>query len=216
MRYPTIVIHGFLANALTNLPIHYALRRKGFDTHDVPLPGLNTIDIPSASEMVAEKVNEVLGNSEAKKVNLIGVSKGGVIALNYLRHHNGHDVTHKAITLGSPLNGSSFIEVVKKLPKVGKKAAEMLPYSDFMKKLHAPTIKSTRQAEIISIYADGDFVVNKEAATIPEARMVKAPTGNWPLGHYQLVIDPKNLSLIADELIGPHRNQVNQIHSLTI
>ena len=201
LHYPTIVIHGFLANALTNLPIHIALRRKGLETHDVPIPGLNTINVERGTQILADKVNQVLSESASSRVNLVGVSKGGVIALNYLRRYQGHKVTHKAIMLGSPLNGTPIVGKIHKLPGIGKHAAELLPNSRLMQQLHGTApVNSTSTAEVISIYADGDVLVNKNAATVPEARVVKAPKGVWPLGHYQLVVDPANLQLIAAEL----------------
>ena len=205
---PTIVIHGYLANALTNLPIHLTLRRRGIETHDVPIPGLNTINVEEGSRILANKVAQVLDRSDTDKVNLVGVSKGGVIALHYLRHLDGHRFVNKAITVGSPLRGTAFVSPFRRLPHIGTRAQELTPGSPLMERLHRQTC-SGQQAQIISIYADGDLVVNREAATIPEARVVKAPKGTWPFGHYQLVIDPRNLQFIAAELTNQQFETIN-------
>ena len=199
--YPCIVIHGFLANPVTNMPIHRALRRQGIETFDVPLPGLNTLSVDRATDILSRKVLDVLSATRSPKVNLVGMSKGGVIALNYLRHHDGHRVTHKAITLASPLNGTRAVESIEKLPIIGKKAQELHPQSAFMKSLHGPRLCSAQQAEIISIYAEGDPFVDEAAATIPEATVLKAPTGVWPLAHYQLAISGKSLALVVEQLV---------------
>lgn len=205
---PTIVIHGYLANALTNLPIHLTLRRHGIETHDVPIPGLNTINVEEGSRILAHKVAQVLDRSGVHKVNLVGVSKGGVIALHYLRHLDGHRCVHTAITVGSPLRGTPFVTPFRRLPHVGKRAQELTPDSPLMERLHRQT-HALEQARIISIYADGDLVVSRESATIPEAKVVKAPRGTWPFGHYQLVIDPRNLQFIAAELTNQQFETIN-------
>ena len=198
--YPCIIIHGFLANPVTNMPIHRTLRRHGIETFDVPLPGFNTLSVDRATDILARKVLDVLTATRSPKVNLVGISKGGVVALNFLRHHDGHRITHKAITLASPLSGTHAVESLKKVPLIGKKAQELHPQSAFMKSLHGPRLCSTQQADIISIYAEGDPFVNEAAATIPEATVLKAPAGVWPLAHYQLALSSKCLALVVDQL----------------
>lgn len=48
----------------------------------------------------------------AKNVSIIGLSMGGVIALNwYEKYHSNHDI-HKIITIAAPINGSYLLEQI--------------------------------------------------------------------------------------------------------
>lgn len=201
--FPTLVIHGFLTNKMTNLPVHLALRREGIKTFNVPIPGWNTQDISKSSEIVGQTAYDVMKKTGAEKVNVVGVSMGGVIALHYLRCAGGHEVVNRTVTIGSPHHGASIASVVGFLPIIGGVAAkQMAPGSNIIVDLHREPYP---QADVVSIYADGDSVVPPEAARLKDARNVKAPVGRWPLGHYQLVVDPRNLAFVAQELLRPRQ-----------
>lgn len=197
MEYPTLIIHGFLAHKITNLPLHLGLRRHGIRTFNVPIPGLNTQDVDKSSLILSDKVKEVLEKTGANKVNIIGVSLGGVIALHYIRCGGGRAHVDKTITLGSPLKGAPVAHSITSLPLVGGIASQLLHNSQLMQDLHAPQ-RST--ADVISIYADGDILVPKERSDIEGATLIKAPVGNWPIGHYQMPIDPRNIQFIVAQL----------------
>lgn len=205
MKYPTIVVHGFLATSLTNLPIHVALRLRGFKTFNVPLPGLNTQIIDDAARILSQKVEEVIRDTQAEKVNLVGVSKGGIIVLNYLhllsqQESVSLEMIHKAVTVGSPLHGTFAVKMLKGLPGFGKRAQELAPESEFMNQLHGSSRPDSISSKVTCIYTDGDVLSNQKNATLPEAKQIRAPVGLWPVGHYQLVLDPRNLGVLAAEL----------------
>lgn len=206
MKYPTIIVHGFLATTITNLPIHVALRFHGFKTFNVPLLGLNTQAVDDASKILAHKVNEVIRNTGATKVNLVGVSKGGIIALDYLHnqfreHSSSLDLINKAVTIGSPLHGTSAVKMLRAVPGFGQRAQELAPKSKLMTKLHEGGQINSLSSKVTCIYANGDLLSNRVNATLEEAKQIKAPAGIWPIGHYQLVLDPRNLGVLAAELL---------------
>ena len=197
--FPTLIVHGFLTNAITNLPVHLALRRVGLRTYNVPIPGWNTQDMAKSSEIVGKTAYDIMKKTGAERINLVGISMGGVIALHYVRCNGGHEIVHRTVTIGSPHHGAPVAAVVGQLPIIGGTAArQMAAGSDIIDALHREPVP---HSDIVSIYADGDSVVPPEAARLKGARTVKAPIGRWPLGHYQLVVDPRNLSFMAQELM---------------
>lgn len=200
-RNPTLVIHGFLAPAVTNLPIHAMLRRRGVRTFDVPIPGLNTQDIALSSQAVGRKAREVLETTGASQVNLVGVSMGGLIAVHFVRCGDHRGLVRRVVTLGSPLSGT---EVVSKAGKVsalvGPAAGQMAPGSEIVRAIADSTERDT---EIVSIWTLGDTVVSAVSADLLGVKLARAPVGVFPMGHYQLVVDPRNLGFMADQLLGP-------------
>lgn len=197
-RIPTIVIHGFLTPRTTNLPVHLTLRRRGVQTFDVPIPGLNTQSIERSSEVVERTVHDVRRKTGASRVNLVGVSMGGVIAVHYVRVHEPDAPVRRTVTLGSPFNGAELAGTVGRLPLPLPAAGQMAPGSDVIQAIRAA---EDSPHDIVSIWAEGDAVVPEQAAHLPGARNLKAPIGSYPIAHYQLVIDPRNLAFMADRLL---------------
>lgn len=195
---PVLVLHGFLAPAASNLPIHLALRSRGRRTYDAPIPGLNTQDIARSSELVSRRVDEILAETGAPSIDLVGVSMGGLIAVHYVRCRGGRSKVRRTITLGSPLVGTDSAPVVRLLQNLPVVAATQMARA-------SEIVRAIAEAhddgdDIVSVYADGDTVVSREAASLPGAIVRKAPVGNFPIGHYQLVVDPRNLAFLADHL----------------
>ncbi len=196
---PTVVVHGLLTHSATNLPVHAILRRRGQTSFDVPIPGLNTQDIAASSEVVKERVIEILRRTGAPHVNLVGVSLGGVIAVHFVRVLAGHAYVRRTVALGSPFGGVRLAGLVGRLPLRLHAAEQIAPGSALIRAIHDA---ADAPADIVSIWAEGDAVVPREAAHLPGARNVRAPIGTYPIAHYQLVVDPRNLAFMADELLG--------------
>lgn len=195
---PVLVLHGFFAPAASNLPIHLALRSRGFDTFDAPIPGLNTQDIGDTSVIVARRVEEILRRTGAPDLDVVGVSMGGLIAVHYLRCAGGRGQVRRVVTLGSPLVGTRSAPLVALLSKVPVVAARQMTHA-------SEIVREIAEAhddgdDIVSIYAHGDTVVSAAAASLPGAKVVRAPVGTFPFGHYQLVVDPRNLAFLASRL----------------
>lgn len=197
-RAPTIVIHGFFTPAVTNLPVHLVLRRRGLATFDVPIPGLNTQSIERSSEIVGRTVQKVLEQTGASRVNLVGVSLGGVIAVHYVRVLEPTAKVRRTVTLGSPFSAVKLAGLVGRIAPGLPAARDIGPQSRVIRAIREA---DDVPADIVAIHAEGDAVVPPDAAKLPGARNVRAPIGNYPLAHYQLVVDPRNLDFMAEELL---------------
>jgi len=197
-RRPVLVLHGFLAPAASNLPLHIALRHRGFETFDAPIPGLNTQDIVLSTAVVARRVDELLRVTGARSLDVVGVSMGGLIAVHYLRCGGGRGRVRRIVTLGSPLAGTTSGPLVSLLSRVPIRAArQMTRASEIVREIADGHDDSD---DIVSVYADGDTVVSRDAADLRGASVVRAPAGQFPFGHYQLVVDPRNLAFLGDQL----------------
>ena len=154
---PVLVIHGFTTTNLSNLPIHYSLRKAGFRTYNVHLPGLNTQDIRHSSTLVAKRVKEIKQKHDCEKILLVGVSMGGIIGLHYLRKLNGHKHIEKFVALGSPFHGVEFAKFLEYFPALDDHAiSQMASDSDLIKEI---TEGEFEQVNITSIGAVGDTMV---------------------------------------------------------
>lgn len=202
---PVLVIHGYFTPRITNAPIHAALRAKGRRSFDVPIPGMNTQDIARSSDLVHEAADRARREAGGDRVDLFGVSMGGVIAAHYVLANGGHRHVRRTVTLGSPLRGTEAAAFISKLPIATTASRQMAPDSSIIRAIALGTAGETEDgepidADIVSIHAEGDPVVRLESTQLPGIRSVKAPIGRFPLGHHQLVIDPRNLRFALDHL----------------
>lgn len=196
---PIVIVHGFLATPMTNLPLSARLRREGCRTFHVDLPGLNTQDMRISSEMVAERVEDVMRRTGAQQVRMLGVSMGGLIALHYVRRGGGHRTVRRLVTLASPHRGTDTAKLGQMLTGAFSPAArQMHPGSDFIRELNTPPYP---EADIVSFACVGDPMVPASAARLDDAKNVIAPHGVWPFGHYAILLDRRNYVLIRDALL---------------
>lgn len=195
---PVLVIHGFTTTNLSNLPIHYSLRKAGFRTYNVHIPGLNTQDIRHSSTLVAKRVKEIKHRNGCEKILLVGISMGGLIGLHYLRKLNGHQHIEKFVALGSPFQGASFAKLLEYLPALDDHAlSQMAPDSDLLREI---TEGDFETVNITSIGAVGDTLVPEPVFHLKEANNILSPHAMWPTGHYDLVLRPANHKLLISEL----------------
>lgn len=201
-RPPVVVIHGFLSPALTNLPVHLALRRRGFDTCDTAIPGLNTQDPRLSSVHVHDAVQRAQERTGSATAHLVGVSLGGVIGLSYL-HTYGADHVSRFVSLGAPFQGTRLSRLARPLAWVPgyRRAARTIGLlavdGELVRWLNAEPAVAT---EIYAIYADADPMVPPPGATLPYGHNVRAAVGQPLLAHHQLVLHPRNLALLGDLL----------------
>ncbi len=197
-QYPVLIIHGFTTHKLSNLPLHRALRKEHFQTHNVNIPGLNTQDIRRSSELVEERVEEIKKRMGVDKVQLVGVSMGGLIGLHYIRQRGGHSSVNKFVTLGTPFQGAQLAKIFDLIPIDQEIAAKQLaPDSEFMQEILNGDFEP---CDITSIGAKGDTLVPEPLFHLDGAENILSPHGTWPVGHYDLVLKKGNQKILIDVL----------------
>lgn len=197
-KYPVLLIHGFTTNKIANLPLHQALRKAGFQTYNVDIPGLNTQDIRKSSPIVADKVLEIKQKNNCEKIQMIGISMGGLIALHYLRKHEGHLHVNKFVALGTPFQGTPAAKLLEHLPFEFEHALnQLIPNNNVITEI---TLGNFEAMDITSIGAVGDTLVPEPRFHLPGTKNVLSPHGTWPIGHYDLVLKKANHELLILEL----------------
>jgi triacylglycerol lipase len=200
--HPVLIIQGFLAPTLTNLILKRRLQRAGFLAEDVPIEGLNAGDIRESARLVEMSVNAMLARTAAGKVDLIGISMGGLIGLQYLRKLSGDKYVRRFVAIGTPFNGIGLARVMQ-AATLGRApgAEQMVPGSEFLKELHDHDWQ--HEAEIYSLHTDADAFVPEHSAALRDAILVKSPHGFWPAGHYTPLILKEDFFIVRDLLLKP-------------
>lgn len=197
---PVLIIQGFLAPTLTNFILKTRLRGAGFLAEDVPLEGLNGGDIRDSARIVEMSVNAMRARAGTQKVDIIGISMGGLIGLYYLRKLGGDAYVRRFVSIGAPFNGTPFAYIMQALT-FGKApgAGQMIPGSELLTELGDSSFKHS--AEMYSFHASADAFVSENAARLEGATMIKSENGFWPAGHYTPLFLKQDFTLIKDILL---------------
>ena len=104
-----LLLHGFFQTRNVWEVMEDRLRYDGFGVFSFDLGGvfgLNTRRPSDLSEMVAEKIERICQRTGLKAFHIVGHSKGGLIAREYVQYLGGGPRVKSVITLGTPHHGT--------------------------------------------------------------------------------------------------------------
>jgi pimeloyl-ACP methyl ester carboxylesterase len=181
-----VLIHGYLANRSTLLPLSGYLRWRG-------LRQVLSFNYPSSSgvERGAIALRDYLRRHvRGGRIDLVCHSLGGLVARVYLQQLGGARRVDRCITLGTPHHGTYNSYWVAS--RVGR---ELRPDSSLLGRIEASRQNADR-VRFLSVVAGSDnlvvprvFAAHEEVVRIPE------------LGHVGLLFSPRVLRLVADHLL---------------
>lgn len=161
-RTPIIFVHGLYHNHTAWYLYLRWFRKWGWQhMQAVNLRG-KFRSIQDFTQILADKVEEVLAKTGSNKVDLVGHSMGGLVIRSYLTEESARAKVQRVVTLGSPHAGS-------KLAVFGPGAAakEMLPGSTFLKTLNQAGNQVPEDGRLYSIYSIVDnMVLPNESAIV--------------------------------------------------
>ena len=104
--HPVVLTHGFLSTSAMMIPFRRTLQKEGFRTYLTRLSPLCIQDVRLLAQQLGETVEYVRRKEGVEKVDIVGVSQGGVIGLYYLKMLGGAERVRRLVTVGTPLKGT--------------------------------------------------------------------------------------------------------------
>ena len=183
-RPPVLLIHGFMGTRGALFLLESRLRADGFHVFSINLGTLNIQDIRKSAFQIHLAIEKIMAATcgRVRKIDIVGHSMGGLIALYYLKYMGGDEHVRKLVTLGTPYRGTwASLVGVGLLGTLSPSTWQMLPGSYFLRMLDAVPPPST--VEWTSIIARYDALCPPTTARI-------SPGHNYdlPLGHAGLVL----------------------------
>ena len=185
-RPPVLLVHGYGCSRASWWWLRRRLRAAGWRVATINLEPVYT-SIDNYVEPLARRIDEVLAQSQAPRLILVGHSMGGLVSRAYLRRF-GTDKVERLVTLGTPHSGSELARF-----GCGRNAREMRPGSDLLR-----TLASDMPAiETLAIYSPHDNYV------LPQANL------GWPgapqrtldgLGHLAMLFSPRVAQSLLEAL----------------
>jgi triacylglycerol esterase/lipase EstA (alpha/beta hydrolase family) len=151
-KRPILLIHGIFHNHSAFFKIKRELLRHGWDK-------IYTINLSTYSQgiedlavLTEKKIDAILEQTNADKVDIIAHSLGGIIARYYIQILTGHQKVKHCITLGTPHQGTLLSKV-----GIGKSIKELRPTSGLIKKLGAKPLP--KSVSFTSFWSPFDLMV---------------------------------------------------------
>jgi triacylglycerol lipase len=151
-KEPVLLIHGiFRKQTVFNRMAAY-LQEQGWEVHRFDLKPNNATK--GLDELAYQIENYVERNFEpSQKINLVGLSMGGLVSRYYVQRLGGAKRVERFITISSPHNGTWMAYL---LPL--KACQQMRPNSDFLQDLNSD-LEALKQVQFTSIWTPYDFVI---------------------------------------------------------
>jgi len=196
---PVLLLQGFMGTRGVLQPLEKFLRAEGRDVISLDLGVFNVADIRESATLLDEKIERLMNRFSRdhgiEKIDLVGHSMGGLIALYYIKKLGGHQRVNRVISLGTPFNGT-WVSLLAMVPfgVVSRGLWQMLPKSNFLKDLrqHPENAHSTK---LVSISAKYDAICPPKTCRLPGAENLTIP-----VGHGGLLIDKRVFELVRDSL----------------
>lgn len=183
-KNPVLLLHG---SGGTQTSLWYGLYRMSFAGHPVysvaldrPFFGTRNATIQSYAKVVRRKVGEIKSRHPGKKIGLVGVSMGGLVAamydILYARNHEA-DISH-IVGIGTPWQGSSMIQYLPSFLR-SHRHKEMEPGSALLQWIEAQTQGDERYYSVASV---SDYHVPFPGALKPDSTSkVMVGVSHWRL-----------------------------------
>lgn len=181
-KVPLLLIHGFLGTRGSMYPLERRLVDDGFIVVSFNIGAFNVRDIRRSAFMIHRKIERILSETPAAKIDILGHSMGGLIGLYYIKKLGGAARVRRLIMLGTPVHGTwAALLGVATLGLWSTSSWQLLPRSRFLDELHQGELP--QGVEVHTIAAARDWVV-----PLATTRLSGANAMTVPLGHSSLVV----------------------------
>ena len=192
-RPPILFVHGWSSGSHAFMLISWYLKQKGFKNLYTMTHRPIMADLECLAQKVADRINQVLEETQAEKVNIIAHSMGGLLTRYAIKNLYMEDKVNMLIAIGGLHLGSR----VAALMPYGKNTLQMLYASDFMQSL-ADGGLTPGKVKYVSIYSAFDnFVIPQESGNLGDG----ATNHKLPFyGHLRLLYSHRVNRLIRESL----------------
>ncbi|MCA1726182.1 MAG: alpha/beta fold hydrolase [Actinobacteria bacterium] len=204
---PIVMVHGWFHNRSGFFVMRRALRRVGF-AHLFDM-NLNPIrqNVQSLAARLSERVDQVMAQTGADHVHLIGHSLGGIVARYYVQNLGGAERVDTVITLGTPHGGT-----VAAFGAAGRLARQLRPGSTFLRALDGSARPSGVRWIAFSTNLDVLVVPSRNARLEVEALDAENVLIR-DLGHMSLLVSPDLIHEVVVRLAQRERGNVRHIET---
>jgi len=193
---PVLLIHGYLATRGSLALMERRLTEQGHLVLSYRLGLLHTADISESAAFIARKIESIAAQTGLDRMDIVGHSMGGLVALYYLKRLGGRRRVRRLVMLGTPVGGTwSALLGVAAMP-FGGASSQLLPDSQFLRDLADGELPEG--VEIVCISGDRDRVAPPARTVLAGVRHICLPTN-----HAGLLVDEQVANVVGEILASP-------------
>jgi triacylglycerol lipase len=193
---PVVLLHGFLGTRGVMYAIEHRLAKEGVPVFSFSFGKLNTSDIKESAYQLHEKIERLIAPISGK-IDIIGHSMGGLVALYYIKRLGGHRRVRKLISMGTPYHGTwAALLGVATMGMLSRSTWQLLPGSGFLRELLRGPLPP--ETSFYTIRATDDALCPFERSNLDGSQDIVVP-----YGHASLVISGRVYEEIRKALSAP-------------
>jgi len=176
-----------------------SLERRGHTVFLCSLSPLVIQDIRRLARQLASNVARIREKTGSDRVDLVGVSQGGLLSLWYLSQLNGAQYVQRCIAVGTPFQGSWA--AAAGIPLIGAFSRgiwQVLPNSPVIRKLARTSVP--KETTLITIAMTGDPLAPPDRCSIEGATHVVLDGPKTPFTHQWMIFAPRTIDAIDAQL----------------
>lgn len=183
--HPVVLLHGFLGTRGVMYAIERRLAKEGVPVFSFSFGKLNTADIRESAYQLHEKIEKLLAPFSNTKIDIVGHSMGGLVALYYIKRLGGHRRVRKMISMGTPHQGTwAAILGVAAFGLFSPSTWQLLPQSGFLRELSRGPLPP--ETHFYTIRAQNDMLCPFDGSMLSGSTDIVVP-----YGHASLVVSRK-------------------------
>lgn len=188
---PVLLIHGIFRRQRVFKRMAAYLGDRGWEVHRFNLiPNDGRLGLDKLAVQIADYVDS---NFEPRqKIDLVGLSMGGLVSRYYVQRLGGIERVERFITISSPHWGTNL---AYGLPLPG--CVQMRPNSMFLQDLNRD-VEMLKQISFTSIWTPYDFIIVPACSSqLGVGKEIKLPV----FAHAMMVRDKRSIEAVAKQLI---------------
>jgi triacylglycerol lipase len=203
---PVLLVPGYGGSTASLQVLTDALDASGRDARIIKPTGSGTEDLRDQAADLGRAVDDVLAETGADSVDLVGYSAGGVVVRLYVADLGGGSTVRRAVTLASPHHGTDLAALAGSLGAEACPAAcqQLDPDSELLRRLNAGDEAPAGPAWVALWTEDDKTVVPPSSASLDGALdfSVQSICPDLTVGHPDV---PRNPAVIAmvESVLGP-------------
>ncbi len=152
---PVILVHGFLGTRGTMLPLTRRLQSDGRVVFTYSHGTFQLASMRKTAQQLAAHLRALCEELGVEKVDVIGFSMGGLVALHAVKFLSAHKHVRRVVTLGTPFGGSWVgLAGIATVGGVSPSVWQVLPNSKFLVELGSAPLPAG--VEVRQIHASSD------------------------------------------------------------
>ena len=169
---PTVMANGFSPIPLPLWPFLNRLRKRGCDITVVSFRLEDMRNVETFGEHIRDAVIEAAERSPTGRVNLVGLSMGGVAALHAIKRLGIAHLVDTFVAVGSPFHGSKYSWFALPTIAFTRTGRQLLPRSSYLYKLRKERMPTGIRT--VTIAGKMDDICPQKTALLEKSEQVVA------------------------------------------